>query len=238
MMLHAFRPTLSLASKMSVPRSASMRRRVLLRALGAAALGVVAHAGSLRAQTLPGVHVDPVGDRVRFRGEAMRSATVMLGNWRNAWTRDDFATLEGFYSPNALLLFPGQATPAQGTAEVRTALQGRLRTLGRVELQLVDVSVADDILYLYQRYAVATDPGDDAVSDEPALAGTATTVLQRFDGVWKIRAQVFSEGPLEPGGALLRQGSQGMAALTQPAAVPAALRALAYTAFEWTPWQG
>ncbi|MFL5542234.1 MAG: DUF4440 domain-containing protein [Longimicrobiaceae bacterium] len=215
-----------------------MPRRPLLRALAAAVLGVAAHAGVLHAQPLPGVHVDPDGDRVRYRGEAMRSATVMLGNWRNAWTRDDFAALEGFYSPNALLLFPGQATPAQGTAEVRAALQGRLRTLGRVELQVVDASVADDMLYLYQRYAVATDPGGNAVSDEPALAGTATTVLQRFDGRWKIRAQVFSAGPLEPGGALLRQGGPPMAAQAQPGAVPAALRSLSCAAFDWTPWQG
>jgi ketosteroid isomerase-like protein len=211
-----------------------MPRRALRRALAAAALGVAAHAGALGAQTMPGVHVDPEGDRVRFHGEAMRSVTVMLGNWRNAWTRDDFAALQEFYSPNALLLFPGQATPAQGTAEIRAVLQQRLRTLGRVELQLVDVSVGDDMLYLYQRYAIATDPGGDAVSDEPALAGTATTVLQRFDGRWKIRAQVFSEGPLEAGAALLRQGSTTMA----PGAVPPALRALASTTFEWMPGRG
>jgi ketosteroid isomerase-like protein len=196
---------------------------------------VAAHAGTLAAQTLmPGVHVDPEGDRVRFHGEAMRSVTVMLGNWRNAWTRDDFAALAGFYSPNALLLFPGQANPAQGTAEVRAVLQERLRTLGRVEVQLVDASVGDDILYLYQRYAIATDPGGGAVSDEPALAGTVTTVLQRFDGSWKIRAQIFSEGPLEPGGALLRQGSTGMAG----GAVPAAQLALACATFEWMPGRG
>lgn len=200
-----------------MPGSTSTPRRALLRAFAAAALGVAAHAGALHAQTMPGVHVDPVGDRVRFRGEAMNAATVMLGNWRNAWTRDDFAALAGFYALNALLLFPGQETPAQGTAEVRAALEARLRSVGRVDLQLVDVSVADDMLYLYQRYAVATDPGGDAVSDEPAFAGTATTVLQRDGDRWKIRAQVFSEGPLEAGGALLRQGAPASASAAPPA---------------------
>jgi len=207
-------------------------------ALAAAALMVAARAGVLAAQTLPGVRVDPEGDRVRYRAEAMRAATVMLGNWRNAWTRDDFAALEGFYLPNALLLFPGQETPAQGSAEVRAALQARLRTVGRVELQPVDASVGDDMLYLYQRYAIATDPGGDEVSDQPALAGTATTVLQRDGGRWKIRAQVFSPGPLEPGAVLLRQGAPATAARAQPGAVPAALRTLSCAAFEWTPWQG
>ncbi|MFL5382331.1 MAG: DUF4440 domain-containing protein [Longimicrobiaceae bacterium] len=209
------------------------------RALAAAGLMAAVHVGALAAQTLPGVRVDPDGDRVRYRAESMRSATVMLGNWRNAWTRDDFAALEGFYLPNALLLFPGQGTPAQGTAEVRAALEVRLRTVGRVELQPVDASVGDDMLYLYQRYAVATDPGGDGVSDQPALAGTATTVLQRENGRWKIRAQVFSEGPLEPGAALLRQGAPAAAtSRAQPGAVPAALRSLSCAAFEWTPWQG
>jgi ketosteroid isomerase-like protein len=170
-------------------------------------LSVAAHAGAA-AQSVPGVlQGDAPASRVRYRAEAMREATVMLGNWRNAWTRDDFASLEAFYLPDALLMFPGQAVPAQGTAEVRALLEARLRTVGRVDLQPVDASVGDDMIYLYQRYAIAVDPGDGNVSDEPALAGTATTVLQRDGGRWKIRAQVFSAGPLEPGGVLLRQGA-------------------------------
>jgi ketosteroid isomerase-like protein len=225
----------ALAARLSAILARPGARR---RALAAAALLVAAHAGGLAAQAVPGIQVDADGDRVRYRAEAMRSTTVMLGNWRNAWTRDDFAALEGFYLPNALLLFPGQETPAQGTAEVRAALEARLRTLGRVELQPVDASVGDDLLYLYQRYAVAADPGSDGLSDQPALAGTATTVLQRDGGRWKIRAQVFSEGPLEAGAALLRQGAPVSAARTQPGAVPAALRSLSCAAFEWTPWQG
>ena len=195
-----------------MPDSAAPTRRVFRRVLVLAALAVAGHAGAAVAQSVPGVPPgDAAGDRVRYRGEAMREATVMLGNWRNAWTRDDFAALEAFYLPDALLLFPGQPAPAQGTAEVRATLEARLPAVGRVELQLVDASVGDDMLYLYQRYAVATDPGDGAVSYEPALAGTATTVLQRDRGQWKIRAQVFSAGPLEPGGALLRQPSAARA---------------------------
>jgi ketosteroid isomerase-like protein len=183
-----------------------MTARAFRRALAAAVLSLAAHTGA--AAQIPGVlQGDVSANRVRYRAEAMREATVMLGNWRNAWTRDDFAALETFYLPDALLLFPGQAAPARGTAEVRAVLEARLRTVGRVELQPVDASVGDDMIYLYQRYALATDPGDGSVSDEPALAGTATTVLQRDGGRWKIRAQVFSAGPLEPGGALLRQGA-------------------------------
>jgi ketosteroid isomerase-like protein len=182
-------------------------RAAFRHAFAAAVLSLAAHAGAA-AQAVPGVlQGDAPANRVRFRAEAMREATVMLGNWRNAWTRDDFAALEAFYLPDALLLFPGQAAPAQGTAEVRALLQARLRTVARVELQPVDASVGDDMIYLYQRYAIAADPGDGGVSDEPALAGTATTVLQRDGGRWKIRAQVFNAGPLEPGGALLRGGA-------------------------------
>ncbi|HEV7588628.1 MAG TPA: nuclear transport factor 2 family protein [Longimicrobium sp.] len=188
-----------------------MTARAFRRAFAAAVLCVAGHAGAA-AQSVPGVPPgDAAADRVRYRAEAMREATVMLGNWRNAWTRDDFAALEAFYLPDALLLFPGQAAPAQGTAEVRAVLAARLRTVGRVDLQPVDASVGDDMLYLYQRYAIAKDPGDGGVSDEPALAGTATTVLQRVGGRWKIRAQVFSAGPLEAGGALLRQGAPSAA---------------------------
>ena len=184
-----------------------MTARAFRRALAAAVLSLAAHTGA--AAQIPGVlQGDVPANRVRYRAEAMREATVMLGNWRNAWTRDDFAALEAFYLPDALLLFPGQAAPAQGTAQVRAVLEARLRTVGRVELQSVDASVGDDMIYLHQRYALATDPGDGGVSDEPALAGTATTVLQRDGGGrWKIRAQVFNAGPLEPGGALLRQGA-------------------------------
>jgi ketosteroid isomerase-like protein len=185
----------------------SMTSRAFRGAFAAAALSLAAHTGA--AAQIPGVlQGDVPASRVRYRAEAMREATVMLGNWRNAWTRDDFAALEAFYLPDALLQFPGQAAPAQGTAELRAVLEARLRTVGRVELQSVDASVGDDMIYLHQRYALAADPGDGGVSDEPALAGTATTVLQRDGGGrWKIRAQVFGAGPLEPGGALLRQGA-------------------------------
>jgi ketosteroid isomerase-like protein len=195
-----------------------MTARAFRRAFAAAALSLAAHAGAA-AQSVPGVlQGDAPANRVRYRAEAMREATVMLGNWRNAWTRDDFAALEAFYLPDALLQFPGQAAPAQGTAEVRAVLEARLRTVGRVELQSVDASVGDDMIYLHQRYALATDPGDGGVSDEPALAGTATTVLQRDGGGrWKIRAQVFNAGPLEPGGTLLRQGATSAARIQRGA---------------------
>jgi ketosteroid isomerase-like protein len=161
---------------------------------GSAALLISASAA--RAQLVPVPENNSASERQRYRAEAMRDAMFMLGNWQNAWARDDVNGILRQYDPNALLVLPEQPERAQGTSELRALLQARLAALGRIEFQLVDAEVGDRLIYLYQRFTIA--PANEAadLSTPPAFNGTCTTVLEsNAEGRWRIRAQVFIPGP-------------------------------------------
>jgi ketosteroid isomerase-like protein len=203
--------------------------------IGAALLLPLA-AGAARAQLVPLPQNNAPEDRQRYHAQIMREAMALLGNWQSAWAQDDPRVVAGFYTPEALVLLPGQDGSAQGSAEVVRALGARLPAMGRVEFQLVDATVGDDMLYLFQRFAVAAQNEASDLSTPPAYAGTSSTVMQRAPGGgWKIRAQVFAPGAAAAGAALLRQG-----ALPAPPPRPtdSLLGALPCTPFEWIPQEG
>jgi hypothetical protein len=89
----------------------------------------------------------------------------------------------------------------QGRAAVAELLRSRLPELGGMEIEAVDVEAGDQLLYLFQRYTIASPDG----SAEPsalALSGTCTTVLERDAGSgWRIRSQIFEASGAEPAGA-------------------------------------
>jgi ketosteroid isomerase-like protein len=133
-------------------------------------------------------------EAARYRAEATRDAMTMLGEWQNAWSRDDLRALSRLYDPNALLRLPGEPAAVQGREAVAEALRARLPALGRVEVETVDVEVGDRLLYLLQHYTFA--PADAAGHSALALSGNCTTVLERDASGWRIRAQTF-EAPAE-----------------------------------------
>ena len=150
---------------------------------GAALCMVLAPAGAHAQSALS------ASESARYRAEATRDAMTMLGQWQNAWTRDDLRTLSRLYDPNALLRLPGQPAAVQGRAAVEELLRARLPAFGGMEVETVDVEVGDRLLYLLQRYTLA--PGDAAGSPALALSGNVTTVLERDASGWRIRAQTF-----------------------------------------------
>lgn len=126
-------------------------------------------------------------ENARYRAEASRDAMTMLGQWQNAWARDDVSTLARLYDPDALLRLPGQPAAVQGRAEVEKLLRARLPAFGGLEVETIDVEVGGQLLYLFQRYTIAPAAGASAL----ALSGNFTTVLERDASGWRIRAQTF-----------------------------------------------
>lgn len=158
--------------------------RMFRNTLAGAALCVALVPAGARAQSALSASVT-----ARYRAEATRDAMTMLGEWQNAWTRDDLRTLSRLYDPNALLRLPGQPAAVQGREAVEGALRARLPAFGKMEVETVDVEVGDRLLYLLQRYTIA--PADAAGSSTLALSGNFTTVLERDASGWRIRAQTF-----------------------------------------------
>lgn len=191
----------------------------------------------IAAQAVPIPDNNAPAARLAYRAQLMREAMAVLGNWQSAWMQDDARRVSGFYTPEALLVLPGQSGSSQGSEAIRRELDARLPAIGRVEFQLVDVSTGDDMIWLFQRFAVAAQEEARDLSTPPAFAGLSTTVLQRPPGGdWRIRAQVFTPGPSAAAGAqLLRQG-----ALPPPPPRPtdSLLGALPCSPFEWMPQEG
>src|SRR3954463_8653788 len=123
-----------------------------------ALLLVFASAGAVRAQ-VPGAVNHAADERAAYRAVAMRDAMVMLGDWQNAWIRDDLRSLSRLYDQDAMVRLPG-AAEVQGRAKLAELLRDRLPQLGRVELLPVDARVGGELLYLFQRYTIA--PPDEA----------------------------------------------------------------------------
>ncbi|MFL5542233.1 MAG: YybH family protein [Longimicrobiaceae bacterium] len=161
-----------------------MTTRMVRNTLAGAALCLALAPAGARAQSALSA-----SESARYRAEATRDAMTMLGEWQNAWTRDDLRTLSRLYDPNALLRLPGQPAAVQGREAVEGALRARLATFGRMEVETLDVEVGDRLLYLLQRYTIA--PADAAGPSALALSGNVTTVLERDASGWRIRAQTF-----------------------------------------------
>ena len=204
--------------------------------MGAALLLPLA-AGAAAAQAVPIPGNNAPEDRQRYKAQTMREAMSVLGNWQSAWAQDDPRAVAAFYMPEALVQLPGQTASAQGSAAVARELAARLPAMGRIEFQLVDASVGDDMLYLFQRFAIAAQDEARDLSTPPAFAGMSMTVMYRETSRgWKIRAQVFAPGAsAAAGAALLRQGATPP---PPPRPTDALLGALPCTPFEWIPQEG
>jgi len=197
-------------------------------------LSLAVHAAAQRTTPLP-VNNAPA-DRQRYRTEAMNEAMFLLGNWQSDWTQDNARAVAGHYAPEALLVLPGRSDPVRGSAAIAQRLAETLPAMGRIELQLVDAQVGDDMLWLVHRYAVAAPAEAADLSTPPVYAGHVSTLLQRDPGGrWRIRAHVFAPGPVAAGAALLR-GTGPAAAPQRPA--DAVLANLSCSSFEWLPQEG
>jgi ketosteroid isomerase-like protein len=165
--------------------------------LAGAVLAPARAPGGARGQAAPGPGSLSASENARYRAEAARDAMVMLGQWQNAWTRDDVRTLSRLYDADALLRLPGQPAAVQGRAAVEELLRARLPAFGSMEVETIDVEVGDELLYLFHRYTIAP-PGNAASGPAALFAGNCTTVLERdANSGWRIRAQTF-EPPAAP----------------------------------------
>jgi ketosteroid isomerase-like protein len=163
-------------------------------ALAAAAVLVPLAATGARAQALPTPRDDTDERLSEYRGELLRDATAMLDRWRAAWGNDDVTALMRFYNRKAVVQFPGDRAIQQGSSNVETALKAQLPTAGLIEFGLLDAEVSDNLLYVVERYTLlplGPAAADSASEPAPPVTGTATLVLVRERGGWKIRAQMF-----------------------------------------------
>ena len=170
-------------------------------AMACAALALALTSVGARGQSVPGPGSQGSAEQARYRAEAVRDAMVVLDEWRSAWTRDDVRALGRLYHKDAMLRLPGQPAGVQGRAAVAELLRARLPGLGAMELEALDVEAGDQLLYLFQRYTIASPDGSDPSA--LALSGTCTTVLERDAGSgWRIRSQIFEAPGAEPAGAV------------------------------------
>ena len=172
-----------------MPASARFRAALL-----AAAVLVPLAATHGHAQALPTPRDDTDERLSAYRGELLHDATAMLDRWRAAWGNDDVRGLMRFYNPKAVVQFPGDHTIQQGSGNVETALKAQLPAAGLIEFGLLDAEVSDNLLYVVERYTLlplAPAAADSASDPAPPMTGTATLVLVRERGGWKIRAQMF-----------------------------------------------
>jgi ketosteroid isomerase-like protein len=165
-------------------------------ALFAAAVLAPLAAASGHAQALPTPRDDTDERLSAYRSELLRDATATLDRWRAAWGNDDVRTLMRFYNAKAVVQFPGDGGIQQGSSSVETALKAQLPTAGPIEFGLLDAEVSDNLLYVVERYTLLPNApvATDSAAATPAAApvtGTATLVLVRERGGWKIRAQMF-----------------------------------------------
>jgi ketosteroid isomerase-like protein len=166
-------------------------RKTVRAALAAAALLVPLAAVPARAQVPLIPDAGGSAESQRFRVEAMQQATETLTDWRNAWANDDVRAMVRLYQKDAMLVLPDGGAPAQGAGAIERALKAALPGVGAIELGAVDAAVDDHLLYIYQRFVVNPGPAG------AGSTGTATLVMQRDGGHWKIRAQIFSPEPAQ-----------------------------------------
>jgi ketosteroid isomerase-like protein len=166
--------------------------------MACAALALALTSVGARGQAVPGPGSPGAAEQARYRAEAVRDAMVVLDEWQSAWTRDDVRALGRLYHKDAMVRLPGQPAGVQGRAAVAEMLRARLPELGGVELEAVDLEAGDQLLYLFQRYTIASPDGS-ADPSAVALSGTCTTVLERDAGSgWRIRSQIFEAPGAEP----------------------------------------
>jgi ketosteroid isomerase-like protein len=164
-------------------------------ALVAAAVLAPLAAARGHAQALPTPRDDTDERLSAYRSELLHDATATLDRWRAAWGNDDVRALMRFYNAKAVVQFPGDGGIQQGSSSVETALKAQLPTAGPIEFGLLDAEVSDNLLYVVERYTLlpnAPTGADSAATPAAApVTGTATLVLVRERGGWKIRAQMF-----------------------------------------------
>ena len=162
-------------------------------ALAAAAVLVPLAATGARAQALPTPRDDTDERLSEYRSELLHDATAMLDQWRAAWGNDDVRGLMRLYNRKAVVQFPGDGGIQQGSSNVETALKAQLPTAGPIEFGLLDAEVSDNLLYVVERYTLLplVTTADSAGEAPAPVTGTATLVLVRERGGWKIRAQMF-----------------------------------------------
>jgi ketosteroid isomerase-like protein len=163
-----------------------------------AAVALLSFAGAARAQTpVPTLHAEEA--RTAYRAETMRDVNLLLGEWREAWSSNDFRGLVRTYSHNGLLVMPGDTARAQGSRAIEQMLRARVPHLGEVRFKYIDSEPGDELLYMLQRFEI--DPAAPDSAGAPAgapLTGTVTFVFQRGDAGWKIRSQLFVLDPAAP----------------------------------------
>jgi ketosteroid isomerase-like protein len=168
-------------------------------ATACAALALALTSVGARAQAVPGPGSQFSAEHARYRAEAVHDAMVVLEEWQSAWTRDDVRALGRLYHKDVMLRLPGQPAGVQGRAAVAELLRARLPELGAMELEAVDLEAGDQLLYLFQRYTIASPGGSADAAALAALSGTCTTVLERDAGSgWRIRSQIFEASGAEP----------------------------------------
>jgi ketosteroid isomerase-like protein len=182
-----------------LPVTISMMRN----AMACAALALALTSVGARGQSVPGPGSQGSAGQARYRAEAVRDAMVVLDEWQSAWTRDDVRALGRLYHKDAMLRLPGQPAGVQGRAAVAELLRSRLPEFGGMELEAVDVEAGDQLLYLFQRYTMASPDSSAGPSALAPLSGTCITVLERDAGSgWRIRSQIFEAPGAVPSAAV------------------------------------
>jgi ketosteroid isomerase-like protein len=167
-------------------------------ATACAALALALTSVGARGQSVPEPGSPGSAAQARYRAESVHDAMVVLDEWQSAWTRDDLRALGRLYHKDAMVRLPGQPAGVQGRAAVAELLRSRLPELGGMKLEAVDVEAGDQLLYLFQRYTIASPDSSADPSVLAPLSGTCTTVLERDAASgWRIRSQIFDAAGTE-----------------------------------------
>lgn len=150
----------------------------------AAALSLLA--APLPAQTLFGLAPDenPANGRDVYRTRVRHEVTVLLGQWKQAWDRDDGRAAADLYTRDGVFV-----DPSGHEARSRDSLRVKLATVfggaGSLRWSIQDFDFSGDMAFVRGQMLYATE----AAPDAPAPGASYVLIARRQrDDVWLIRS--------------------------------------------------
>lgn len=179
----------------------------------AAALSLLA--APLPAQTLFGLAPDenPVNNRDAYRTRVRHEVTVLLGQWKQAWDRDDGRAAADLYTRDGVFVDPA-GHESRSRDSLRVKLAGVFGGAGTLRWSIQDFDFSGDMAFVRGQMLYATEA---AGPDAPAPGASYMLIARRQrDDVWLIRSLALLPAT-EPPSPTPTGGSSPAAAPASPA---------------------
>jgi uncharacterized protein (TIGR02246 family) len=135
----------------------------------------------------------PAAERAMYYAKVRTDVNKMLGQWRDAWQRDDAKAIGAFYMEDASYLPPGEAVHTRRA--IVEYYKGFLSTVAGVEMQMLDFGTSGEMAFVTGRL-VYFDPS--ASGGGRQVARTELMVLRRDSwGKWLIQTHMVRVEPVE-----------------------------------------